>query len=131
MGRKKWRTKEQANEYQRNYYKKNREKYLKYFKIYRETYQRKSRREYGKAASDKRQELRLKLKEGKSCVKCGYKEHSEILHFHHHNGNKKSTVANACTEKAIIEEAAKCILICPNCHAVEHIKRHHRDWENE
>ena len=134
MGRKKWRTKEQANEYQKNYYKNNREKYLKYFKNYRDAHKRKydteQMRNYRKKAGDKRQKLRLKLKEGKKCERCGYSEHTEILHFHHNNGDKKNSISNARTEREILEEVKKCILICPNCHAVEHIKRHYRDWKN-
>ena len=70
-------------------------------------------------------------KKRKSCVLCGYKEHPEILQFHHKDrGTKKFTIGNiAITERItpknielVKQEINKCILLCPNCHAVLHLK---------
>ena len=66
---------------------------------------------------------------GAKCVKCGYNECPEILHFHHtcSRKDKKFTIAHAIrrmgiiiTKQDIIEEVEKCVLMCPNCHAKEH-----------
>lgn len=63
----------------------------------------------------------LRVSMGGKCSKCGYDEEVRILQFHHHNGGKKDNVTALQTLKAIEEEAAKCILLCPNCHALEHL----------
>jgi hypothetical protein len=65
-------------------------------------------------------------KYGKSCERCGYNEHSEILQFHHKNPKDKLfRLAEIGTKKIPIikAEIEKCILLCPNCHAFIHLKR--------
>jgi len=86
-----------------------------------------------------RKERKHKLKEdflstykkGKSCVVCGWNEHPEILQFHHKDRKtKKFTIGNiAITERTTLknielvkQEINKCLLLCPNCHAVLHLK---------
>ncbi len=64
-------------------------------------------------------------KKNKSCVKCGWKEHTEILQFHHRDPKLKElkfargSIAN-CSKKRILEEIKKCDLLCPNCHMWYH-----------
>ena len=58
---------------------------------------------------------------GGQCVRCGYKEVINILQFHHHEKNKESDVTSIQNYKKREIEAAKCILLCPNCHAIEHL----------
>lgn len=61
------------------------------------------------------------FKKGKSCKRCGWKEHVEILQFHHKDPTKKEfkmskgNIGNLSRER-IIAEINKCELICPNCH---------------
>ena len=60
-------------------------------------------------------------KKNKSCKECGYKEHTEILQFHHKNGGNKlknisSLIRMRVTINKLKEEINKCILLCPNCH---------------
>jgi len=78
-----------------------------------------------------KKEFLLTYKIGKSCDLCGSKKHPEILQFHHKDRKGKSfTIGNIkITEryspkklKLIQEEIKKCILLCPNCHAVLHLK---------
>lgn len=73
---------------------------------------------------EKRISLILRIKE-KGCSFCGYKEHTEILNFHHIR-DKKFTIADVISRnhslKSIIAETEKCILLCPNCHYWLHYK---------
>lgn len=58
---------------------------------------------------------------GGCCVRCGYDRHVGALHFHHLDPTEKRF---SLGERGLIrslercrEEAAKCILLCGNCHA--------------
>lgn len=89
---------------------------------------RKDKRERRKYFNERRQErkrLLRKLKEGKSCVKCGWNEHPEILQFHHKDPEEKDfdfsmgNIGNLSL-KRILDEVDKCELLCPNCHMWHH-----------
>ena len=63
------------------------------------------------------------------CERCGYRgKNLRSLCFHHKNPkNKKFTVSwafsrkiNGCTVQDIVDEINKCIVICRNCHKIEH-----------
>jgi transposase len=58
---------------------------------------------------------------GGSCVICGYSENARALQFHHLDpGNKRLQLsAHGITQSlaALRAEAAKCVLLCANCHA--------------
>lgn len=66
------------------------------------------------------------LKEGKSCVRCGF-SHPAALDYHHIKGKKLFHLAVAATvgyaREKILKEIAKCELICANCHRVEHLTK--------
>jgi hypothetical protein len=53
-----------------------------------------------------------------------YKEHPEILQFHHNQEDKSFNISDFKSHsiKTIKKEIAKCILICPNCHFYLHSK---------
>lgn len=81
---------------------------------------------FGKAATKRRLEIRAIFSEWKktlSCSHCGFADH-RALHFHHHDGNKEANIAdlvsNGSSIKTIQKEAEKCIVLCANCHAIEH-----------
>lgn len=63
------------------------------------------------------------------CVRCGYNEFSDAIHFHHADPNvKKSTIGKLKCHKPTIEaivELNKCIPLCANCHAA----LHHNKWK--
>lgn len=86
-----------------------------YKKLDRERFQRKY---------EKRKATMRALREGGGgkCVDCGYSENIDILQFHHHNGGKDGDVASMQSLKKMVIEAKKCILLCPNCHAIRHLK---------
>lgn len=68
--------------------------------------------------------MQLKAYKGSVCERCGLKD-IEILQFHHINPeNKKFNLSesyNIISYDALKIEADKCELLCPNCHAKEHI----------
>jgi hypothetical protein len=61
---------------------------------------------------------------GGKCSRCGWDKHPAALQFHHTDPSIKEFNLNANTllrEKGNYEEElSKCILLCANCHAVEH-----------
>ena len=69
----------------------------------------------------------LEIKRNKSCELCGYKEHAEILHFHHKDINEKKFEMNNASSgysiKTIQKEIDKCMILCPNCHAWIHYSK--------
>jgi transposase/DNA-directed RNA polymerase subunit RPC12/RpoP len=58
---------------------------------------------------------------GGRCVVCGYARYSGALHFHHRDpATKRFGLALNGVARSIArarEEAAKCVLLCANCHA--------------
>ena len=73
------------------------------------------------------QEIKAELIQqmGGGCNKCGYNRCQEALDFHHIDPSTKSfpltkrELGNKSRE-TIFEEAAKCKLLCANCHREEH-----------
>jgi transposase len=69
----------------------------------------------------RRAKLRLVAEAGGRCVVCGYDEFPGALQFHHLDPSQKSFgLAMRGLTKSIErlrEEAAKCVLLCANCHA--------------
>ena len=61
---------------------------------------------------------------GGKCVKCGWQGNQAALQFHHLKG-KDFTIGNAANKSwdFIKKEIQKCILLCANCHMIEHSKK--------
>lgn len=60
---------------------------------------------------------------GGHCKKCGLTFHMDVYEFHHADRDEKdSTVASLMGRKfeGIKEELDKCVLLCANCHRIEH-----------
>jgi 5-methylcytosine-specific restriction endonuclease McrA len=72
---------------------------------------------------DWRRRARLKLvaEAGGACVVCGYDRYIGALHFHHVDPSQKefgiSKRGFTRSIQKMREEAAKCVLLCSNCHA--------------
>lgn len=64
-------------------------------------------------------------KQGLSCLDCGA-NHPAVIEFHHVNG-KDFTLAtwasNIASKARFIEEVAKCVVLCANCHRIRHWKQ--------
>ncbi len=60
------------------------------------------------------------------CAICGYNEHTAALEFHHGNPEDKSFNITKGqfhrSDKKIVNELNKCILLCCNCHTIIHYK---------
>ena len=100
-----------GREYDKEYYKKNKDKVQKANKAYKLKI-RKWFREY---------------KKGLSCSNCK-EDHPECLEFHHTKRNKDNSVSNMAasgySKNKIMHEISKCIVLCANCHRkVHHPKR--------
>jgi hypothetical protein len=78
-----------------------------------------------KLIKDKQQMLN-DIKSASGCVDCGYNEHVFVLQFDHVRGEKLFNVSIGCYKRgwaAIMEEVAKCEVVCANCHLVRSATR--------
>ena len=66
----------------------------------------------------------LVMEHGGRCIRCGYSGCPGALHFHHRDPSNKLFKVGAGNRSLERQraEAAKCDLICANCHAEEHWK---------
>jgi hypothetical protein len=90
----------------------------------------------GKAKSLRRRQINfrrnmteLKMEFGGKCQICNYNKCLDALDFHHTDPTTKdrtyhaiSAIFRNCSIQKAKEEAAKCILICANCHREIHAK---------
>ena len=76
-----------------------------------------------KAVSDRRRRVKQILlgEAGGACVLCGYNRYAGALQFHHVDpGAKAFALAGGGLARSLQRarsEAAKCVLVCANCHA--------------
>jgi hypothetical protein len=67
------------------------------------------------------------LKEARPCVDCGSHFPAEAMHWDHIPGVvKASDVSNLLrrlSKSSVLEEIAKCELVCANCHAIRTVMR--------
>lgn len=64
------------------------------------------------------------LQRAKPCERCGFERMPSINQFHHRRGQQKLFKLSSPGTRSIARleaEQAKCELICPNCHAIEHV----------
>lgn len=60
---------------------------------------------------------------GGSCTKCGYNKNISAFEFHHLDPSQKDfNIGNAANKswEVIKKEIQKCVLLCANCHKIEH-----------
>lgn len=78
---------------------------------------------HGENTAQRRREIREWLEEYKkslSCEICGFDDH-RALQFHH-EGSKEANVSDMTgyAKESIREEISKCVVLCANCHEIEH-----------
>ncbi len=145
-------TKKQRQQWNNEYYEKNKEKILEYRKDYwtkkKLTITEEERQKHRIASKKWRETNYIKYKykfvaaakkrillnkqilvdyKGGKCEICGYKKCLGALHFHHRNTKTKEYTISAklaCSIKILKKEVDKCDLICSNCHAELH-------WEEQ
>ena len=68
----------------------------------------------------------IKLEQG--CVKCGYNAHAAALDFNHIDPSTKSFNIGCKTSSLsldkLLEEVAKCEVMCANCHRIHTYDNH-------
>ncbi len=60
---------------------------------------------------------------GGKCSLCGWSGNQAALQFHHTNPKKKDFIIGNVANKSwdsIKNEIEKCVLLCANCHSIEH-----------
>jgi len=95
---------------------------------WRAWYRRNARRKAGWEAR-RREELRTwirTIKVGRGCARCG-ENAPECLHFHHRDPSEKDLEIGAVItagwgKQRILDEIAKCDVLCANCHFKHHWK---------
>jgi ssDNA-binding Zn-finger/Zn-ribbon topoisomerase 1 len=71
-----------------------------------------------------------KLERG--CIDCGYKAHAVALHFDHVYGEKVKNVCEFYDWDLALEEVAKCVVRCANCHAIKTLeKKEFKGWRKK
>jgi len=76
---------------------------------------------------EKKRALIQQIKLEKGCVDCGYKENPVALEFDHRPGEPKafqiSRGVSNCGLDRLLEEIAKCDVVCANCHRIRSFNR--------
>ena len=60
-----------------------------------------------------------------ACMACGYDRCFGAIEFHHINPENKSKCVKTMTnkpDKELMEELAKCVMVCANCHREIHAR---------
>jgi len=81
-------------------------------------YRRRIKSEYRKKIRD----YVKSYKNGKVCTLCGFADYRALQFHHTDRDNKEYSISEAKTSsiKKLKKEIEKCILICANCHQIEH-----------
>lgn len=93
-------------EYKKRYYDKNKERHM----------------ELVRRAKLRRMEYLRSVKQEAGCLRCGIRN-PIVLQFHHSDpGRKEFSVSDArfYSKKKLDEEIGKCVVLCANCHLIEH-----------
>jgi hypothetical protein len=66
----------------------------------------------------------ISLKKEGYCIKCGCSDYRCLQYHHSDRETKRKAIAllvqTGCSLSALKNEIAKCVLLCANCHAIEH-----------
>lgn len=93
----------------------------------REWYARNAERAKAKTVQRKKELIRWfrEYKSSLACIRCG-ENHPACLDFHHRNPGEKEIMLSrviadrAWSKERILEEVAKCDVLCANCHRKQH-----------
>lgn len=88
-----------------------------------------TRNHYSRSYLKRRKEFLRALKGDRGCCQCGEKD-PRVLEFHHRDPQQKKFCVNAGTVSEkwadVMDELAKCDVLCANCHA-----RHHAELRGD
>jgi 5-methylcytosine-specific restriction endonuclease McrA len=70
---------------------------------------------------------------GGKCSQCGWDKSTSGLQFHHVSGKKEFNIGGVAHKSwaGIKKELTKCVLLCANCHTMEHSTRDDRVFQQE
>jgi len=71
---------------------------------------------------------------GGKCERCGWSGNQAALQFHHKDSTEKEFAIGNAANKSwdfIKKEMQKCILLCANCHMIEHSTKNDRNFLKE
>ena len=118
--------------YSKEYYRKNKDKYYaanKKFLSNRPDYWKsyyQENKERMKATTKRRSDFRIRyiqrVKSMYGCSRCGYNEHPSALDFHNPGRDDHTRVSSllSASMSRIKDEIRKCVVLCANCHRIEH-----------
>lgn len=94
-------------------------------KIVQRSYRLSSKGEYNKKARQRRNERKLRAitYKGGVCEICRQSFHQAAFDFHHIDPTQKDTdvgLMMGLTDENLFRELDKCILLCANCHRINH-----------
>jgi hypothetical protein len=99
-------------------------------RTYDAAYHRANKARLAELKKKRRREVRewfRSLKEGRPCADCGGTFHPAAMQWDHLPGTIKaadlSNLGKRGSPRRVIEEIAKCELVCANCHAVRTVRR--------
>ena len=89
---------------------------------------RKSKSQSAMRMARKKREMLNDIKTKSGCVKCGYNEHPAALDFNHKDPSQKlgniAEKAKSWSYKKLLDEVAKCEVLCANCHRIHSYETH-------
>lgn len=81
-------------------------------------------RESSRNFKDRRNQI-VNAAKDRPCNKCGVKYPPRVMDFHHSDPKTKlhgiGDLIRRGTQKALLEEIAKCEILCANCHRLHHM----------
>jgi hypothetical protein len=110
-------------EYNRQWYLAHRDEQLEQRRQYEQD-NRAARNAYRNGFRKSLRDLINEQKQGKACVRCGITD-PRVLDFHHRDPEQKLSSLSDLWKRnpgkqAVIDEIAKCELLCANCHRILH-----------
>ena len=108
----------QRLEYNKKYYKENKNKAKQYYTENKEKY-----RDRNTQIRQRNKQFLDEYKLQKGCKNCGFNSHACSLDFHHIDDKTEnvSRLSKNCNSiKKLTEEVNKCIILCANCHRIKH-----------
>ncbi len=111
----KFNRREYMREYQKNWYKKNRQRVMEQSNQY---------------SKNIKKWFAEEIVAKSSCKNCGF-NHPGALDFHHRDPSSKDgviaeMVANKRSKEAILKEIEKCDVLCANCHRIHHYEERNK-----
>lgn len=74
-----------------------------------------------------RRDIINRIKMDRGCARCGYNIHAAALDFNHIQGSKNFSISQdpKVALKKLLDEIAKCEILCANCHRVHTYENRH------